>query len=84
MLWMMIGLPRRANGVALKLKEPSKCFQAEMSGAMLDWQSKFGVSLASGRSLSQRKLGNVLETPAMMDRKSSLKVWIICSDVLRR
>ena len=44
LLWMMIGLLRGANVVASKLKEPLKCSQADMSGTMLDWLSRFIVS----------------------------------------
>ena len=36
LLLMMIGLPRRANIVALKFKGPLKCSQVEMAGAMVD------------------------------------------------
>ena len=42
LLWVMIGLPRGANGVALKLKEPLILSQAEISGAI--WIG--GVDLA--------------------------------------
>ena len=44
LVWMMIRLPRGANGVASKLKGPLKCPQEDMTGAMLDWQRRFSVS----------------------------------------
>ena len=45
LLWMMIRLPRGANGVASKLKGLLKCSQADISGEMLDLRSRFSVSL---------------------------------------
>ena len=84
LLWMVIGLLRRANEVVSKLKGPLKFSQADISGAMLNWRSRFSVSSVWGISLSQRKLGNVLETPARMEIKCALKVWIIHSAVLQQ
>ena len=81
---MIIGLLRGAKGVASKLKGTLKCSQAEISGAMLDWWRRFRVSSVCERSLSQKKLGNVLDAPARMDRKWALKVCIIRLDALWR
>ena len=44
LLWILIGLPRISNGVAPKLKGSLNYSQEEMSGAMLDWRSRFSVS----------------------------------------
>ena len=64
-------------GLASKLKGPLKCSQAEMAGAMLDWRGRFRLSSVCRRSFSHRKLGNVLDNPARIDRKWALKVWIM-------
>ena len=55
-----------------------------MAGETLDWRRRLSMSLVWGRSLSCRKFGNVLDTPARIDRKWALKVWIVPSAVLRR
>ena len=82
LVWMMIGLPKGAMGVASKLKGPLKCSQAEMTGAMLDWRRRFRVISVCGRSVSHRKLENVLDSPARMDRngpwRSGSCIWLHC------
>ena len=83
MVWIVIGVLRGAMGVTSKLKEPLKCSQVDMSGAMLDWRRRFRVRSVCGRSLYHRKLGNVLDTLARIERKCALKVWIIFLDALR-
>ena len=43
-VWMIIGLLRGDNGVALKLTGSLKCYQVEMAGVVLYWRSRFIVS----------------------------------------
>ena len=83
LVWMMIGLPRGAKGAASKFKGPLKCSQADRAGSMLDWRRIFRVISVCWWSLSQGKLGNVLDNPARIDRKLALKVCIIHLAALR-
>ena len=55
-----------------------------MAGEILDWRRRFRVTFVCGRSLYHRKLGNVLDTPARIERKWALKVWIMRLAALRR
>ena len=69
MLWIMTGQPIGMMGVALNLKGPLKCSQADMYVARVDWRRRFKVSSVCGRSFSQRKMGKESETPARLERK---------------
>ena len=55
-----------------------------MAGTILDWRRRFIVISVCGRSLSNKKLGNVLDTPVRIDRKWALMIWIMRLAALRR
>jgi hypothetical protein len=57
--------------------------KADILGATLDWCSRFKVSSVGSRKWHYRESVNLLPTPARIEMRCALNVWIACSAWLR-